>query len=72
MAKLAAPAFTNKALLEQEDILHEWIDRFVLKIGQFAKTGEVIDLFEWFSFFELDLVGDLAFGEGFEAMEKGM
>lgn len=66
-------AFSTRALGEQEGLVQEVINRFVGKIGRSdlgAKDGGV-DLTEWYEMVAFDVLGEMAFGEGFQCVENG-
>lgn len=67
-----ASAFSAKSLREQEHIVHKYFDLF---LTQMAKLGgpstEGIDATEAFEWVTFDIIGDLAFGESFDAVANG-
>ncbi len=67
MRRLLTHAFSNKALGEQEGILHTYADMLIDKLGEVlcVSCSSVVDLTRWFNFTTFDLIGDLAFGEPF-------
>ncbi len=44
-----AHAFSQKALLEQESIIRGYVDLFVEKLTPFAKSGQGVNMCDWFS-----------------------
>lgn len=58
-------AFSTKALLEQEYLLKIYIDTFRDKMNEFASSGEVCDIADWFSYTTFDIIGHLSLGEPF-------
>lgn len=72
MRRLLTHAFSNKALREQEGILHVYADMLTDKLnGLFGDSSTpVIDLTRWFNFTTFDLIGDLAFGEPFDCLSN--
>lgn len=73
MRKSLQPAFTVKALLEKESIMHQVIDAFTKKVGEMANAvgAKGIDMTMWFQMTSFDLLGEMAFGESFHALETG-
>jgi cytochrome P450 len=69
MRRLLSHAFSNKALNEQEPILHVYanllIQRLDEQIGSSSKASAFIDITRWFNFTTFDIIGDLSFGESF-------
>ncbi|KAK4693411.1 hypothetical protein P7C71_g3982, partial [Lecanoromycetidae sp. Uapishka_2] len=61
-------AFSTKALLEQEGLISNCVDRFVSKIGE---PAEPLNMTKWFEMISFDILGEMAFGESFGAVENG-
>ncbi|PTB37888.1 hypothetical protein M441DRAFT_200670 [Trichoderma asperellum CBS 433.97] len=70
---LLAPGFTQRALKEQEDILHFYVNLLVERIRELVtkepETGAVIDVVRWFNFTTFDIFGDLGYGESFNCLQ---
>ena len=66
------PAFSDKALSEQQDILQHFtgllIQRLRERVGG-PENLQYIDMFEWYIWTTFDLIGDLSFGEPFNCLE---
>ena len=65
------PAFSHKALLDQEPMLQGHVDRL---IGQLAKTSREqgsVDMRKWFTLSMFDISSDFAFGEDLGCVETG-
>ena len=72
MKRQLSPAFSTRALLDQEATIDACIDRFLSRIANvkdYLETG--LDLTKWFEMFAFDLLGEMAFGESFHAVENG-
>lgn len=68
--KNLAPAFSTKALQGQDGIVQRCIDDFVDKISTLGgPTG--LDVVEWYEMLAFDILGEMAFGEGFGCVERG-
>lgn len=67
------PAFSDKALGEQEGLMRVYIDLLMKRLGEIAdqKTGNAADMAKFFNFTTFDLIGDLAFGEALGGLEHG-
>lgn len=65
------PAFSDKALLEQQDILQHFTEQLITKLRERVNTSgsEPVDLFEWYIWTTFDLIGDLSFGEPFDCLK---
>jgi cytochrome P450 len=69
MRRQLAHAFSAKALKEQTDVVLQYAD---LWIQQLAKVGQQdVDIVPWYNWLTFDIIGDLAFGEPFGAIEEG-
>lgn len=66
-----APAFSQKSILEQEPILSKHVGLLLEKLKQEAHDCRRVDLRDWYNFTTFDVIGDLAFGEGFGCLENG-
>ena len=71
MKRILAAGFSNKALLEQEEIVSQCIDTFVEKIGHIGDQKEGIDIKQWYEMIAFDILGEMAFGESFHCVEDG-
>jgi cytochrome P450 len=70
LRRIYGPAFTPKALEEQQGMLLKYADMLVEqlkgKVGEEGNGGESVqDLSAWYNFTTFDLTGDFAFGEAF-------
>ncbi|KAJ6002358.1 cytochrome P450 [Penicillium sp. IBT 35674x] len=72
MRKMLSPAFSQRALLEQESIIGGIVDRFIHIIGERAAPGSNgINMTKWFEMGSFDILGEMAFGESFHSLENG-
>ena len=73
MLRNLAPAFSTRALLDQEAIINRCVDLFIETIKNTSSIpNESLDMTKWFGMFTFDLFGEMAFGESFHAIEEGM
>ena len=73
MKRQLSPAFSTRALLDQEIIINNCVDRFLDRISDLqSKTKAGLDMTKWYEMFAFDLFGEMAFGESFHAIENGM
>lgn len=63
-------AFSTKALLEQEHIVREYIDKFAVKMKGFEKSGKPVDFVDWLAYTTFDIIGDMALGEPFGCLDS--
>ena len=66
-----ANAFSAKALREQESLVLRYVEMWLTQLSERAKKGEMVDVVEWYAWLTFDIIGDLAFGEPFGAVEEG-
>jgi hypothetical protein len=72
MRKNLSAAFSTRALMEQEDIVNNCVDKFVEKIGSMKEsTGKGLNMTKWYEMVSFDILGEMAFGESFHAVENG-
>ncbi|KAI0835729.1 cytochrome P450 [Hypoxylon sp. FL0890] len=72
MRKMLNPAFSQRVLLEQEDIITSVVDKFVRIIGEKGGPGSRgINVTKWFEMNSFDILGELAFGESFHSLDSG-
>ena len=65
-------AFTDSALREQEAYVQKYVNLLVHRLEEEidgAARGQV-DITRWVSYMSFDIVGDLAFGESFQALNN--
>ncbi|KAI1289084.1 cytochrome P450 [Xylaria venustula] len=69
--KHLTPAFSARALVAQEEIIHRCLDAFVAKIGPVSqRTAEGINMVPWFEMSAFDLFGEMSFGESFDCISE--
>lgn len=72
MRRLLAHAFSNTSLNEQEETVAKTIDRLIRVIEEKgAKSGAPVNIGKEFELMAFDIIGDLAFGETFQALGNG-
>ncbi|KAI8952146.1 cytochrome P450 [Xylaria longipes] len=67
--KQLSPAFSEKAMREQQPIILKHVDLLVKGLGS-CSGKEPQDLVKWFNWTSFDIIGRLAFGESFGCLEK--
>ena len=72
--KAFSPAFAEKGLRDQEEILQSYVsklmERFQQKIDQDpSKTSATLNVVEWFNYTTFDIIGDLGWGSSFNCLE---
>ncbi|KAJ5219975.1 cytochrome P450 [Penicillium chermesinum] len=70
MRKLLLSAFSQRALLQQELVLGGVVDQWLKILEKKAGPGSAgANITRWYDFGSLDVLGELAFGESFHAVE---
>ncbi|KAF7532639.1 hypothetical protein G7054_g7772 [Neopestalotiopsis clavispora] len=70
--KALSHAFSAKALRSQETIVHQYVDMFIEQLSKLGNAGQkAIDASEAYNWVTFDIIGDLAFGESFNAVADG-
>ncbi|KAI0191377.1 cytochrome P450 monooxygenase-like protein [Xylaria flabelliformis] len=62
-------AFTTKALRSYDSRVLKYADQFVAQMQR--KAGQAINVTNWLEWYAFDVMGDLAFGRSFKALEHG-
>lgn len=72
MRKVFAPAFSNRALKQQEPLFLKYVDLLVTKLkeGLREDSNQKFDLVRLYNFTSFDIMGDLTFGEPLYMLEK--
>lgn len=66
-------AFSVKSLSTQEPIVQQCLDGLVEKLGPLSRAsgGRGLNVAVWLEMAAFDILGEMAFGEGFGCVEKG-
>ncbi|GJC85380.1 trichothecene C-15 hydroxylase [Colletotrichum liriopes] len=73
MRKMLNPAFSQRGLLEQEEIISGIIDKFVSILGEQAGPGtKGLNMTKWYEMNSFDILGEMAFGESFHSLDTGV
>ncbi|KAI0532394.1 cytochrome P450 monooxygenase-like protein [Xylaria digitata] len=62
-------AFTTKALRSYDSRVIKYADQFVAQMQR--RAGQAVNITDWLEWYAFDVMGDLAFGRSFKALEKG-
>lgn len=65
------PAFSDKALDQQEGIIMQYVDLLIARLREVASSGQATNIVKWYTFTTFDLIGDLAFGTSFDGLKSG-
>jgi hypothetical protein len=73
MKKSLSAAFSQKALLEQENIVAGTIDTFIDRIGRDGgPESKGLNMTKWYEMVAFDILGEMAFGESFHCIQNGL
>lgn len=66
------PAFSEKAVLQQETIVQGYVNACIDKLRQrtSSKGETTVNIVDWLNFTLFDIIGDLCFGEPFGCLDK--
>lgn len=74
MKRILSHAFSDRALKEQEYILHTYtnllIGRLQERVDSAGKGWAEVDVCAWYYFTTFDTIGDLLFGESFHSLDN--
>ena len=71
MRKLLSPAFSDRALSQQESLIVGVIDEMIKQVGIESDGENSVDMTKWFNLLTFDIFGQLAFGESFGGVSSG-
>ena len=69
--RLLSGAISESALRIHVDTIRLRADHAVARMAEEMKTRGAADVSKWWFFMTSDLIGELAFGESFHALERG-
>ena len=70
---LISPAFSERAIREQESLVMYFVDLLVSRLKTQIKDpmGGEVDLVRWYNFATFDIIGDLSLGESLDSLKAG-
>ena len=67
--RLLSPAFSDRALREQEPIIQSYVDFLVERLRkEVTSYRETVNMTPWYDYTTFDILGDLSFGEPFDCL----
>lgn len=69
--KTMQPAFSDKALKEQESLVSSHVGLLVQRLRECGASGQYTNMVEWYAFTTFDIIGDLAYGQSFDGLREG-
>ncbi|KAI0599184.1 isotrichodermin C-15 hydroxylase [Biscogniauxia sp. FL1348] len=75
LRRITAPAFSDKAVAQQEEYLQQYTTAFIVRLRGLSSTPPHddggVDVVHWLSLLTTDIIGELAFGENFGGLQNG-
>lgn len=71
MRRAMLPAFSEKALAQQERLVRIYVDLFIQRLSECAQAGLPADMARWYNLTTFDLIADLCFGKSLGGLETG-
>ncbi|KAI1084164.1 cytochrome P450 [Whalleya microplaca] len=73
MRKVLAPGFSGTSMRSHEHIIQQYVDMFVQKLSELSteRHGQGVDATEAIQWLGFDVMGELTFGESFDAVASG-
>lgn len=71
MRRAMLPAFSEKALTQQERLIRVYIDLLMERLSECAQWSKPADMSRWYNLTTFDLIADLCFGKSLEGLETG-
>lgn len=71
MRRAMLPAFSEKALAQQERLIRVYIDLLMQRLSQCAQSGKSADMARWYNLTTFDLIADLCFAKSLDGLETG-
>ncbi|KAK8098118.1 uncharacterized protein PG998_013604 [Apiospora kogelbergensis] len=68
--RLLSHAFSEAALTEQEGYIKHYVDLLMTRLKGLAEKGASVDMLRWYNFTTFDILGELAFADPFDSLEK--
>ena len=73
--KILAPAFSDKAIHEQEHMICRHVDLLISKLQNAvgkdpARATSIVDMLEWLNYSTFDIIGDFVWGSSFDCLER--
>ncbi|KAJ4315443.1 hypothetical protein N0V94_005945 [Neodidymelliopsis sp. IMI 364377] len=71
MRRAMLPAFSEKALAQQERLIRVYIDLLSERLSDCSQSGQAADMTRWYNLTTFDLIADLCFGKSLGGLETG-
>ncbi|OAG02707.1 cytochrome P450 [Paraphaeosphaeria sporulosa] len=71
MRRAFLPAFSEKALAQQEPLMRVYMDLLIQRLSECAESGQPANMTKWYNLTTFDLIADLTFGKSLGGLESG-
>ncbi|KAF9731228.1 hypothetical protein PMIN06_012090 [Paraphaeosphaeria minitans] len=71
MRRAFLPAFSEKALAQQEPLMRVYIDLLIQRLSECAGSNRPVNITKWYNLTTFDLIADLTFGKSLGGLESG-
>ncbi|KAL4876594.1 cytochrome P450 [Aspergillus karnatakaensis] len=65
-----SPLFTEQAVTNQEPLLQKYLALMTTNLRNASRAGQTVNIVEWLNWFSFDVVGELAFSESFNQLDR--
>ncbi|KAH7396293.1 cytochrome P450 [Pyrenochaeta sp. MPI-SDFR-AT-0127] len=71
MRRAMLPAFSDKALSQQEHLIRVYVDLLMQRLTEVAESGEATNMGRWYNLTTFDLIADLCYGQPLHGLASG-
>ncbi|KAI2641107.1 cytochrome P450 [Xylaria nigripes] len=71
MRRAMLPAFSDKALSQQEPLIRTYVDLLIQRLREVSDTANYTNMVRWYNLTTFDIIADLAYGESLRGLETG-
>ncbi|KAJ8117026.1 hypothetical protein OPT61_g1678 [Boeremia exigua] len=71
MRRAMLPAFSEKALAQQETLIRVYVDLLIQRLSECAQLDQPVNMTRWYNLTTFDLIADLCFGRSLGGLETG-
>ncbi|PLN84635.1 cytochrome P450 [Aspergillus taichungensis] len=62
--------FSEKSMRAQEPLIRQYVDLLIQRLRETSAGSNPLDMVAWYNFTTFDIIGDLAFGKGFDCLKN--
>ncbi|PSN70531.1 cytochrome P450 [Corynespora cassiicola Philippines] len=71
MRRAMLPAFSDKALAQQESLIRVYVDLLMERLTEAARSGAATNMTRWYNLATFDLIADLCYGKSLQGLASG-